>query len=432
MVGKVMRRTELARFAANSSWLLAEHGLRLIAGVLVGTYVARYLGLKQYGQMTFAFAYVSLFTALARIGLDSVVVKILVDRPSDRPAILKTALIIKLLGAGVAFVAIAATVPYVTNETTERTFVFIIALGLVFQALDVFDFYFQAVNMASVGAKCRMLQLLVSSCLKIVGVIAQADTIWFVVIAVVDQLALAAALFGVYRIQQQRSPAAQVSAAIARKLLADAGPIFLSSVLICIYMRVDQVLVHSLLGPEATGNYVAATTLSEALYAIPALIATVAFPSIVGAHGTSRVEFELHCLRLARTLIGLSILLSLLVMVLAAPLISLLYGPPFANAASPLALHVWTLVPISYASVFTRRLIAEGRQSLLPWLTAAALAADIAALLFFVNSRGIAGAAIASVIAQMTVTLALLVLDAHSRRELRRILFWRAPSPGIR
>lgn len=428
----VMGRTELARFAANFGWLLAEYGLRLIAGVLVGTYVARYLGLEQYGQMAFAFAYVSLFAALARIGLDSVVVKMLVDRPADRPAILKTALSIKILGAGVALVAITTTVPYATAEISERIFVFIIALGLIFQAFDVFDFYFQAANMASVGAKCRMLQLLVSSSLKIAGVLAQADMIWFAVIAVVDQLALAVALFVAYRMEQKRSPVGEVSAAIARKLLADAGPIFCSSVLVCIYMRIDQVLVHSLLGPEATGNYVAATTLSEALYAIPALIATVAFPSIVGAHGNSRMDFEARSVSLARALIGLSILLCMVVMVLAVPLISLLYGPPFANAASTLALHVWTLVPISYASVFTRRLITEGRQFLLPWITAAALGADIAALLFFVNSYGILGAAIASVIAQTTATLTLLLLDPHSRQELQRILFWRTALPRVR
>jgi O-antigen/teichoic acid export membrane protein len=432
MVGTVKGRAELAGFAANSGWLLAEHGLRLIAGVLVGTYVARYLGLERYGQMTFAFAYVSLFAAFARIGLDSVVVKMLVDRPADRPVILKTAMSLKVLGACVALVGIAGTVHYVTAENSERFFVVIIALGLIFQALDAFDFYFQANSMASVGAKCRMLQLLVSSVLKIAGVLAQADTIWFVVVAVVDQLALAMALFGAYRMEQKSLRTIRVSAKIAGTLLTGAGPVFFSSVLVCIYMRIDQVLVHSLLGPEATGNYVAATTLSEALYAIPALIATVVFPSIVGAHGINRMEFEARSVGLARALIGSSILICLAVMVLAGPLISLLYGTPFANAASPLAIHVWTLVPISYAAVFTRRLIVEGRQFMLPWITAAALGANIAALVFLVSRYGILGAAMASVAAQMAATFALLVLDAYSRQELRRILSWRTVSPRIR
>jgi len=55
---------------ANTCWLFADRLLRMGVGLLVGVWVARYLGPAGYGLLSFAGSYVMLFSALAFLGLN--------------------------------------------------------------------------------------------------------------------------------------------------------------------------------------------------------------------------------------------------------------------------------------------------------------------------------------------------------------------------
>ena len=73
-------------------------------GLLVGVWVARYLGPDQFGLLSFAGAFAALFAAIASLGLDGIVVRNLVRRPSERNEILGTALSLKLAGGALSIV----------------------------------------------------------------------------------------------------------------------------------------------------------------------------------------------------------------------------------------------------------------------------------------------------------------------------------------
>ena len=50
LIGKIkplIQHQGFRRYAANASWLMGEQLLRIIAGLLVGVWVARYLGPEQ-------------------------------------------------------------------------------------------------------------------------------------------------------------------------------------------------------------------------------------------------------------------------------------------------------------------------------------------------------------------------------------------------
>jgi len=48
-------------------------------------------------------------------------------------------------------------------------------------------------------------------------------------------------------------------------------------------MKVDQVMIQSMLGSEAVGQYSAAVRISEAWYFIPMVITSSLFPAIINA-----------------------------------------------------------------------------------------------------------------------------------------------------
>ncbi len=79
--------------------MFAEQILRMVAGVLVGIWVARYLGPEQFGVFSYVIAFASLFSSIAKLGLDGIVVRDLVKDPEQRNQYLGTAFWLKLLGA---------------------------------------------------------------------------------------------------------------------------------------------------------------------------------------------------------------------------------------------------------------------------------------------------------------------------------------------
>ena len=65
--------------------------------VLVGVWVARYLGPEQFGLLNFAVAFISLFGAVASLGLQGIVVRNIVQDPVCKNETLGTAAALLLL-----------------------------------------------------------------------------------------------------------------------------------------------------------------------------------------------------------------------------------------------------------------------------------------------------------------------------------------------
>ena len=85
------------KYFKNTSWLFGEKILRMVVGLFVGVWVARYLGPEQFGLFSYAQSFVGLFTAIAGLGLDSIIVRELVKDESKRDALLGTAFRLKLI-----------------------------------------------------------------------------------------------------------------------------------------------------------------------------------------------------------------------------------------------------------------------------------------------------------------------------------------------
>ena len=72
------------KYFKNTSWLFGEKILRMVVGLFVGIWVARYLGPEQFGLFSYSQSFVGLFIAIATLGLDGIVVRELVKDENRR------------------------------------------------------------------------------------------------------------------------------------------------------------------------------------------------------------------------------------------------------------------------------------------------------------------------------------------------------------
>lgn len=389
------------RYFKNTSWMIAEQFLRIIAGLFVGIWVARYLGPEQFGLFSYAIAFTAIFGGIAKLGLDSIMVRELIDHPGKSDIYLGTAFWLKFFGAFLVIGIMAAVVPFTSNNATTNLYIFIIAAGLAFQSFEVVEFYFQSQVLAKIVSICKITQLALSSVIKIYLVFIETDLIYFVLVTAFDALSLAVGYSIAYALRQKKAFYKYFDPTIAKQLVENSWPLIFTAIVVMVYMRIDQIMITNMLGMYEAGIYSAAIKLSEAWYFIPTMITTSLFPALVNAHKTDKAIYHQRLSNLYVILIWGSIIVALFVSTFRETIITLLYGSSYKEASLVLMVHIWAGVFVSAAVLRGKWFVVENlvRYSLYTVVIGATL--NIIMNYFLINLYGIKGAASATLLARI-------------------------------
>lgn len=403
------------RYFANTSWLFAERVLRLIAELLVGVWVARYLGPEPFGVFSYAIAFSAIFSSIAKLGLDGIVVRDLVREPTRSNLYLGTAFWLKLCGSLLALGAVALAIQFTSNDRTTNLYIFIIAGGTIFQSFEVVDFYFQSQVLSRFVSLCKLAQLSISSLLKLYLIYVGADLFWFVLVSLVDQAILALSLYFAYRHQKLGSIFRNFDPMIAKQLLRDGWPLILSSLAVMIYMRIDQIMIKEMIGDKGVGLYTAAVRLSEVWYFVPMVITSSLFPAIVSAKNVSENLYYTRLQRLYTSLVWMAITVAVVMTFFSDRLVILLYGEAFKEAGQVLMIHIWAGVFVSLGVASSSWLTSENLQHIALYRTLSGAIINVILNFVLIPIHGIVGAAIATVISYMVAGFLFDLFNAKTR-----------------
>lgn len=386
------------RYFTNTSWLFAEKVLRLAVGLFVGVWVARYLGPERYGLLSYAQSFVGLFSAFATLGLDGIVVRELVKDESRRDELLGTAFWLKILGAILVFLALGIAINFTSNDRYTNMLVFIIAGATVFQAFNVVDMYFQAKVMGKYIAYVNALSLFVGSIIKIYLIVSNAPLTFFALAVVFDSIILAIGYVCFYLTNGTLISFLTFRKSTAFSLLKDSWPLILSSLVIMIYMRIDQVMIKEMLNAEAVGQYAAAVRISEAWYFIPMVISSSLFPAIINAKKQSEELYYRRLQRLYDLMVWMALAIALPMTFLSDWVVNLLYGEQYNQAASVLMIHIWAGVFVALGVASGKWYMTENLQIISFMRTFYGMIANIILNYILIPIYGIRGCAIATLI----------------------------------
>lgn len=412
----------IRRYGANTAWLMGEKVLRMFMGLFVGIWVARYLGPEQFGLLSYAQSFVFLFTAIATLGLDSIVVRELVKDNSQRNILLGTAFTLKLIGSLCILPLLWLGVQFTSNDSYTNLLIFIIASGTIFQSFNVIDFYYQSSVLSKYVAFANTITLAISSIVKIVLILNEASLLSFAIVGVFDTVILSLGLIYFYWQKTHHSLSEwQFDKVVAKRLLSDSWPLIISSVMVSLYMKIDQVMIKEMLDNNAVGQYAAAVRLSEAWYFLPVAICSSVFPAIINAKKVSKQFYYDRMQRLYRLVIWLSVLVAIPMTFLSEYLIILLYGYAYIEAGQILMIHVWAGVFISIGIASTRWLINENMQIYSTLNTSIGAIANILMNYILIRNLGIVGAALATIFTHAIAAYFGLFIWEKTRKAFRMI-----------
>jgi O-antigen/teichoic acid export membrane protein len=339
---KINNRHNLLKIVNNIGWLFADKLLRLGGGLLVGVWVARYLGPDQFGLFSYSLAFTAIFTTIAALGLDGIVVRNIVRDLSCKDEVLGSVFVMKVVGGVVAIGLTLGAIFFLRpHDPVVHLLVGVTAVGTLFQAFDVIDFWFQSQILSRYTVYAKNAAFIIISILKVFLILNNAPLVSFAYAGLAEIILGSVGLVLVYRINGYSMTQWRCRKNLMGSMLSDSWPLIFSSIVIMIYMRIDQIMIGDMIGNEEVGIYSSAVRLAEAWYFIPGTIVASVFPSIVKAKETSEDLFYSRLQKLYNLMAFLGYLVAIPTTFIAPWLITSLYGSAYAKAGPMLSLLIW-------------------------------------------------------------------------------------------
>lgn len=398
------------KYLRNTGWLMFGKLLSLIVGLLI----TRYLGPKLFGDLSFALALVAITAAVGALGLDTFIIREIINEPAKRDEILGTALWLRLAANALLIpITVGFYLVYhhfsATPGDTLTLLVVLLALTSVFKSFNVIDAYFQSQVESKYVVHVQNICLITSALVKIAIVSLQLPLFYIVCALVFDALILAIGLIIIYQSKGLNILNWVFNKTRASSLLKQSFPLILSAVMVSIYMKIDQVMLKSA-GSIAVGIYSAAANLSEAWYFIPVAIVTSVFPALINARKTDIERYQKRLMNLYDLLIYISLPVAIFISFFADRIIHLIYDNKFEGAGLMLSIHIWSGIFVFLGSASSQYLLAEGYTKISFYRTCAGAIVNIALNFWLIPLYGGVGASIATLIACFVSAFYLLLI----------------------
>ncbi|EFO79238.1 polysaccharide biosynthesis protein [Oscillochloris trichoides DG-6] len=389
----------MRRIIHNTGWLMLDRILRLMAGMLVSFWLARYLGPSAFGSYNYALALSMFVGSVATLGLDTIVVRELVRDPPAAPTILASAALLRfcagLVAVGLATLAVALLRP---AEPVILLLTLFFSLAAPLQAFSTIDLWFQAQVDVRPIVTARTLAFILATLLKLWLLLIHAPILAFAAMFALEALLGAGAALFAYQRRTRMLWQWRCTVAQARSLLTASWPLIFSGLLVTLYLRIDQIMLGQMVGDAEVGLYAAAVRIAEAFPLLPIAIVTSAYPTLVALRQSDPQRFSAQLQRLYALVAALGYASTLTVTLTAPWLLQLLAGPSYAAATPILILLTWAGMFSALGVARTTYLNAENLTHLHTITVLIGAVANVGLNWWLIPHWGGVGAALASLI----------------------------------
>lgn len=384
----------------NTSWVLGEKILRIISALFIGVWVTNYLGASDFGVYSYAQSLVGILMAFSTLGINSILTRELVKQPDDHNELIGTSFILQTVGSVVLISLLVIGLEFSDSSASTKKIALLLAAATFFQSFSVIAQYFQSIVKSKFVVIASIISLIISSVAKVVLILIKAKLIAFVYILVFDNITIILGYLYFYKKNKNIIFHWSFKLTRAKALLKDSWPLILSSIVISIYMKIDQVMIKEMIGNIANGQYAAAVRLSEAWYFIPVVISSSLFPAIINAKKVSEDFYLKRLQKLFDLMFGIAILIAIPMTFLSGWLVELLYSSEYILSSKVLSIHIWTGAFVFLGMARSGWIINENLQKYQTMYLTLGMIVNIILNYFWIQDYGIVGAAYASLIAQ--------------------------------
>lgn len=180
------------KYVKNTGWLM----LGRVLSMIVGFVVARFLGPLSFGELSFADAFTTIAASIGALGLDSFIIREIINDPSKKNEILGTSLFLRV-GVNLLLIPISIGSYMLFHHLSDKPgeslayIVAILSFAAFFKSFNIIDSYFQSQVQSKYVVQVQNICVIVSAVAKIILVVLKLPVIWFAWALVFDAIILA-------------------------------------------------------------------------------------------------------------------------------------------------------------------------------------------------------------------------------------------------
>ena len=416
----VLSHEGFRRYFANTGWMFFGQMFSLLVSFFIGAWLARYLGPENYGVLNYVLAFVGLFGLLASLGIDGILNRELVKYPENRDKLLGTAYGLKIIGGSIVFLLSVVSSFLFSFNPLVKLLIVLFSFSFILQAINVISTYFQSEVKSKNNVKALLLATIISTVLKIVVILAGKGLIWIVFVYVLDALWQGIGFVIAYNKFGLKIRTWRFDVKLSKTMLSNSWPLMLAYAAGAVYLKVDQVIIGSILGDRDLGIYAAAVKLVEVWYFVPGIICISLFPAIVNAKKTNNQLYLDRLKNLYILMAAIPIVIAIPVTLFAKQIIYILFGSGYLEAVNILKIYIWSSLGIFLGIAANQYLITENLVKTVFVLNCVAMIVNIGLNLVFIPVYGLTGAAYVSLISYLVVPSIVLSMNRW-RKNLQRV-----------
>jgi O-antigen/teichoic acid export membrane protein len=420
---RIEHRPNLLKIVDNIGWLFFDKILRMGVGLVVGVWIARYLGPEQFGLLSFATAFVGLFGAIAGLGLRDVVVRDIVRDPSSKEETLGTAAVLQFIGSLIAYGLILGMIFWLRpDDALAKALVAILGSMMLFKASEVVVYWFESQVQSKYTVWVQNGSFLVFAAIKVGLILNNAPLIAFAWATIAEALMVALLLGVMLGLRGPRLHHLRITLERAKSLLKNSWPVLLSGMVLMVQARIDQIMLGQMVGDSEVAQYSVALRLVETAAVGSMLLHSTFSPSIIEAKRNSENLYFNRLSAFYKLNMLVAILIAVPIALFSYPIIHILFGSEYGPAVPILALMTLRLI---FAHVGVPRGIYLLNENLLKYSAFTMAIGTIVNILLnylLIPSYGGIGATVASLIS-FSVTIFFIDIVYKKTRENARLMF---------
>jgi O-antigen/teichoic acid export membrane protein len=388
---------------SNTAVQFVTPATRVLLGLVLTGTLTRYLGIEGFGQYGLVFAYVAAFNGVFNdAGLSTITLREIARRPNERASLLLSGAALQACAALATYTLMIGSLLFVQYPSEVKLGAGLYGLVILYSPLDVLALPFQADLQLRRLVAPQLVSVILNFSLCMI-VIWLGGPLQALIGAAL--LSLSAQYVWVTWLSLRLVPLHRRPARTHWPLLLrEAWPMWLAT-MASTALQQAPALALSVFSIEAVGQLSAANRIPQQLLLIPFAIRGSTFPLLSMSWSTDRSRFVHILERLIRTMLLLAVPMAIFAISVAEPLVRLLFGSAFVDAAAPFALLSCAVALLFPGIIMGEAMIAAGKQQLnLAILTVTLLV--LGGCLVWVAPRGDATGAAAAVLVANAVLVA--------------------------
>ena len=398
IIGKLNLSPTKEKVVRNVVWAVTGKVVTLLGGLLVGIFVARYLGPEQYGLMSYVMSYVALFQVLASFGMDQIEIREESKTPEEKDKIIGTAFALKIGFAAITIGLVCLTAWLFEADSFTQWMIMLYSLSMVMNSFGVIRNYFTSLVWNEYVVKTEISRTLIGAGIKVVLLLLHAPLVWFIAATLFDTVLIAGGYLVSYRSKIDSIRKWQFDKETAKYLIKQSFPLLLSGAAVVVYQKIDQVMLGNMLDKETVGYYAVAAAFISIIGFIPTVLSQTVTPLLVQAHTQDKEDYRQKAQLFMNISTWVIIVICILVCLLAYPLIRYTYGTQYLTAIPILQITIFKEIGYAQSQCTGVMMISEGIQKYVAIRNVMGCIVCVIFNLIFIPLWGVYGAAICSVI----------------------------------